>query len=108
MRLKWIILMLTVFTMSCSWAATLRDPTQPVIGVMGNQSSNASESRFQLQSILIAPKRRLAMINGQMVGVGSSINGARVLAIDKNRVILLVGGSKQSIYLLGRRLWTTH
>lgn len=96
----------TLFFMSTSWAA-LHDPTRPVMSAL-TQASSPKEGNYILQSILIGPMRRLAMINGQIVGSGSSIQGARVLAIDKNRVVLLIDGRKETLYLFGERLWKIH
>jgi MSHA biogenesis protein MshK len=87
--------------------AALRDPTKPIVSPLVNESS-IDEENFNLQSILIGPMRRLAMINGQIVGTGSNIQGARVLAIDKNHVVLFYAGQRRILYLFGKRLWKTH
>ena len=85
--------------------AYLSDPTKPKVNTEEPVSKGKS-TPFNLQSILIGRMRRLAMINEQIVSVGSSINGARVLAIDKNHVVLLYSGRKVVLYLFGKRLWT--
>ncbi|KTD50724.1 hypothetical protein [Legionella quateirensis] len=85
--------------------AYLSDPTKPKVNTE-EQVSKVKGTPFNLQSILIGRMRRLAMINEQIVSVGSSINGARVLAIDKNHVVLLYSGRKVVLYLFGKRLWT--
>ncbi|QMT61225.1 hypothetical protein [Legionella sp. PC997] len=87
--------------------AALYDPTKPIISPLVHETT-MDESEFNLQSILIGPMRRLAMINGQIVGTGSSIQGARVLAIDKNHVVLFYAGHRKILYLFGKRLWKTH
>ncbi|KTD82582.1 hypothetical protein [Legionella waltersii] len=97
------VFFLIFFLVNASYAE-LHDPTKPPV-FSETQESNAN-NEFQLQSIFIGPMRYLAMINGQMVGVGSSIGGARLLAIGKNHVVLLQSGQKKIIYLFGRRLWT--
>ena len=83
--------------------ADLEDPTRPKV-------SNLTEEAdlYSIQSIIIAPNRRLAIINGITVGVGSELNGARVIAIHKNPVILLRSGQRKTLYLFGRRIWTLH
>lgn len=86
--------------------AALHDPTKPLISPIIKESS--VEDNYNLQSIIIGPMRRLAMINGQIVGTGSSIQGARVLAIDKNHVVLFYAGRRKILYLFGKRLWKTH
>lgn len=84
--------------------AKIHDPTKPIAEVL-SATSKQNKTVFNLQSIMIGPMRILAMINGQLVGTGSTIQGARVLAIGKNHVVLLYAGQKQTIYLFGRRLW---
>lgn len=83
---------------------SLRDPTQPVITPL-NPSFSSTEDKFNLQSIVIGPQRHLAMINGQIVGAGSTIQGARVLVIGKNHVVLLQDKRKITLYLFGKHLW---
>lgn len=114
MRLKQYFIILYFFiinliAMNLSYAA-LHDPTEPPISPITLVIPGApeAESNYKLQSILIGPSRRLAMINGQIVGTGSSIQGARVLAIDKNHVVLFYAGRKKILYLFGRRLWKAH
>lgn len=87
--------------------AALRDPTMPYANA-STEGTSSNEDSYVLQSILISPMRKLAMINGKLVGVGSEIQGARILVISKNHVVLLVSGRKVIIYLFGRRLWTAH
>lgn len=86
-------------------SADRRDPTKPVVDEMTTSQPQTQSYAFQLQSILVAPGRIRAMIDGQLVGVGSSIHGARVLAIGKNHVVLLEGGQRRTLYLFSRRLW---
>lgn len=90
--------------------AALHDPTAPQAsdnafeGVLSQDASKIKTS-FNLQSILLAKARRLVMINGKLLGVGSEIEGARILAIDKNRVVLLQGNRKITLYLFDKTLW---
>jgi MSHA biogenesis protein MshK len=84
--------------------AALHDPTKPVVDV--NAFFSDESGGPNLQSVIISPQRKLALIDGQWVGVGSDFNGARILAIGKNHVVLLYGGQKRTLYLFGKRLWT--
>lgn len=105
-KLSLLIFILSFLLSNISYAA-LRDPTEPVIAPSTNESIKSGEN-FNLQIILIGPMRRLAMINDQIVGTGSKIQGARVLAIDKNHVVLFYGGRKKILHLFGRRMWKNH
>ena len=89
-----------------SCMAYLSDPTKPKIDTEVKISS-VKGTPFNLQSILIGKMRRIAMINDKLVGVGSTVNGARVLGIDRNHVVLLYSGRKTVLYLFGKKLWTT-
>lgn len=103
---KKFCLLILFFIINNSWAA-LHDPTKPIMN-MDIETSATMQQNFNLQSILIGPMRRVAMINGQLVGTGSSIQGARILAIGKNHVVLLIAGRKEILYLFGKRMWKTH
>ncbi len=46
---------------------------------------------FRLTSVLIAPNRRIATINGQRVEPGDHLGDATVLRIEPSRVILRLG-----------------
>lgn len=69
----------------------LPDPTQPpaealaVGAVVPDQKATAE---LELRAIFHAEDRQIAVINGRRVGVSDQIGGARVLAIENNRVRL--------------------
>lgn len=106
-----IMVQLIFFVAMTEALAQFRDPTEPLVsdnafeGVLGQDASKINAS-FNLQSILLSKARRLTTINGKLLSVGSEIDGARVLAIDKNRVILLQGERKITLYLFDNPLWT--
>ncbi len=72
-------------------AQQLRDPTRPpaLLGPSKGESG-AGERRagLSLQSILIAPDRRSAIIDGRLLNVGESVSGFRVVAIEEGAVTL--------------------
>jgi hypothetical protein len=82
--------------------AELRDPTQPSIyaSTMGAELTDT----WSVQGVFIGPTGRSALINNKWVKVGSTINGARILGIDRGRVVLLLSGHKKTLYLFGK-LW---
>ena len=76
------------------------------------QSSIAApESRGpRLQSIRFSARERSAIISGRRVTVGDRLGDARVLAIERNTVVLEVGGISQTLKLfpdIGKRILTT-
>lgn len=71
------------------------DPTRPPTPAEvdawfhgGTVAENDIRTDFQLQSILLSPQRRVAVINGRRVTVGDHVDGAEVRAIDAGRVEL--------------------
>jgi hypothetical protein len=46
------------------------------------------QSGWILQSVLISPERRYAIINGEVVALGGSIAGAELVAVAEERVTL--------------------
>jgi len=75
--------------------ATLLDPTRP----RGWQASDSTEAAteqqpqaLKLQGTFSLAGKRSAVISGRRVVVGDQVAGARVLDIDKNKVILQLDG----------------
>lgn len=68
-------------------AQSLPDPTEPT-SMAGTRAGGGGTPRWQLQSTLVAENRRVATINGETVGVGDRVNGARILRIEPYAVRL--------------------
>lgn len=73
---------------------SLRDPTLPP-GKMATTGKGAAVQSYRLSSVLVADDRRQAIVNGKTVRVGSGVDGARVIAIDADRVVLSVAGKSR-------------
>jgi hypothetical protein len=54
---------------------------------------------FKLQAIFYRPNRASVMVNSKMLGVGESVDGARVLAITRSSVTLLHAGATNVLTL---------
>jgi MSHA biogenesis protein MshK len=84
-----------------SGAQALSDPTRPPIPTGAPVADSGTRaSGPALQSILLSPLRRLALINGRMVKVGDRVGNARVVAIDFDSVKLRRGDSISIMKLL--------
>ncbi|HEX2649837.1 MAG TPA: MSHA biogenesis protein MshK [Burkholderiales bacterium] len=70
-------------------AQGLVDPTRPPNAPAGE--ADAAQSGTQLQSILIASNRRVAVINGAPVGLGGMVGEAKVIRINETEVTLQKG-----------------
>ncbi len=72
---------------------TLHDPTEPPAAALTvDDTDQKPNADLELRAIFHADDRRIAVINGRRVGVADQIGGARILAIEKNRVRLERGG----------------
>jgi hypothetical protein len=62
-------------------------------------AEDASGEDFKLQAIYYRLSRPSAMVDGRALGVGDEIRGAKVLAIERYSVSLLVGGQTNVLRL---------
>ena len=82
-------------------AGELLDPTRPpaVLDAKIEQSADQLATAPVLQSVLISPTRRLAVINGQTVALGEKYGEARVVKISEGEVVLRNGQDVQVLKL---------
>jgi len=78
-------------------AQVLVDPTRPPNAQPGEPE--AAQSVTQLQSILIASNRRLAIINGTTVALGDMVGEAKVVRITETEVTLQKGDETEVLKL---------
>ena len=71
-------------------AETLPDPTRPPAEVSAplTPAQGVSTGGSALQSIIISPLRRAAMINGQMVELGAKYGDSRLVEVNETGVVL--------------------
>lgn len=84
------------------FAENLPDPTRPpaTAADSGTQQGNSMpEAGPELQSVLISPKRKVAIISGQSVMLGEKFGEARVIKITENEVVLRNGQDVQVLKL---------
>ncbi|WP_376690408.1 hypothetical protein [Wenzhouxiangella sp. EGI_FJ10409] len=88
------ILILTLLASAAALARDeVRDPTRPptqaeIDAWFGTGASAGDRAPFQLQSILLAADRRIAIIDGRRLREGERIEDAEVSLIEAGRVIL--------------------
>lgn len=73
---------------SAAHGQALRDPTRPPGPGARTATGKAEQSGYNLQSVLISPERRYAIINGEIVPIGGSVGGAELVAVAPERVTL--------------------
>ena len=77
--------------------AGLADPTRPY---SGNAESRHGHAGFVLQSTLVSPLQRMAVINGRAFTVGAHIGGAQIVQIHSYGVVLSRAGKRRLLRLL--------
>ena len=99
-------------------AQAMRDPTRPPAASTGSVVGRTEPSGWILQSVLISPERRYAIINGEVVAIGGSVAGAELVAVAAERVTLRTQGGLRVVHLFpdvtrlgaanGSTDWTKH
>ena len=80
-------------------AQAMRDPTRPPVASTRSLAGKTEPSGWILQSVLISPERRYAIINGEVVPIGGSIAGAELISIAAERVTLRTREGLRVVYL---------
>ena len=94
-----LILALCAFTAEAC-AQDLRDPTRPPASLaVALDAAPEPNLGPRLQSVLIAPGRRVAIVSGQTVEVGGEVGEARVVSISEGQVVLRNGKDLQTLRL---------
>lgn len=95
-----IVLLLAALSGSQAVAAPFADPTQPPGATGGAAGARPGEMDGpRLQSVLISPNRRVAVIGGQSVSLGGMYGEARVVRITESEVVLQTGQERRSLKL---------
>lgn len=94
-----LLMMSGVYIDSASGAdfPAIADPTKP-IGESAAPEQNRSNS-WKLQGIFDYSGHSMAVVNGKNVFVGDSVNGAKVVSIRKNTVIVVSGVERITLTL---------
>jgi MSHA biogenesis protein MshK len=83
-----------VLTLLAAWplagvSQVLNDPTRPPPGIYSNEAAgSAAVSEPVLQSVMISPTERSAIIGGKTVKLGAVVGDARVIKITESEVVL--------------------
>jgi hypothetical protein len=78
----------------------LRQQSRPA----GDNKPSGRRPSWVLSSILFAPGRQRAIVNGRLLAVGDRVDGARLTAIERDRVRLSIQGRTITLKLGTRRL----
>jgi MSHA biogenesis protein MshK len=92
------VLMCTMYSLTVM-AQTLADPTRPPATVSDASTNAEILAGPVLQSILIAPNRRLAIINGQTVALNGKYGEQTLIKMTETEVVLRNGKEFQTLKL---------
>lgn len=87
---KLVFLLFAPFTGMTAAAQVLADPTRPP-AAMSAPGEAASYGGPVLQSVMLSPGRKLAMISGEMVLLGGKYGTARLVRLTENEAVLKSG-----------------
>ena len=73
-------------------AAPFADPTRPPNAPDDAPASDGAPAGPRLESVLIAPDRRIAVISGKQVPLGGKFGEGRVVRINETEVAIREGG----------------
>lgn len=94
-------LSLLLFLLSSAVVAqALPDPTRPPAEINAASSvAPQTAAKTGLQSIIISPQRRAAIINGQTVEVGEKYGNTKLIEVNERGVVLMGAQGKQVLTL---------
>ena len=84
-------------------AVTLVDPTRPapewlaLQPMMPGAAATASDSAPNVRVLVIGPARKFAIIDGQMIRVGETYNGARLVGFHADGVVIQKDGVNEKL-----------
>ena len=88
-----------VASVAVAQAQTLRDPTRPPGTSAIKAVPGFATGGLVLQSILISPERKAAVISGKLVTPGESVEGYMLVAIAENEAVLKNGDKVRRLHL---------
>lgn len=101
MKRALLLLLLGVTSTALAQRGALVDPTRPpMVAVESTDTEAAKPSGPQLQSVLISPSRRVAVISGSTVVQGGKYGNATVAAITEGSVLLRYADRKETLHLI--------
>ena len=95
-----LVLALAVAAAPCAaHAAPFADPTRPPGAPQAAKGGASSPGGPRLESVLIAPDRRIAVISGQQVTLGSRFGDGEVVRITESEVLIRGRDGEESLKL---------
>ena len=93
------MLCLTLLATGTAWAQVMNDPTRPPASFGAGEPDAGDSGGIMLQSVLISPAQRAAIINGVLVRLGEKYGDAVLIEVAENEVVLRSGAIRQVLKL---------
>ena len=97
MNVKRVMAWILVCAAQATYARGIPDPTRPPW--LGAPAGVVAPAKPGLRAILLGGPRRLALIDGQLLGVGGRVGRDHIVAIHHNMVILVGRGGLRRLFL---------
>jgi hypothetical protein len=100
--IKYVLITASILSACPIGASELLDPTRPATKAREKSPMQYSVGvrHWILESTLVAPDRRVAVINGKLVSEGEVVDGARILEIRKLDVLIKTPQERMTLQLL--------
>jgi len=100
---KWLSLGLLAMSVGALFPAQAGDPTRPPQFSPTPAQAEAPKARsLTLQQILVSGDKRSAVINDQLVREGDRVNGAQVVRITPDKVVVKIRQKLKTLSLIKR------
>lgn len=86
----WLAPLLCAMTAGAAVAQGLSDPTRPP-GGMADSTEAVSAGGPVLQSVMLSPSRKVAVISGEMVALGGRYGSSRLVRLTESEAVLRNG-----------------
>jgi MSHA biogenesis protein MshK len=98
-RFMQAVFLLLVLHCASVHAQSMKDPTRPPASLAAGSEKMESPGGPQLQSVILSPSRRSAIISGQLVSRGESYGDAVLAEVAEDHVVLRRGASTEVLKL---------
>jgi MSHA biogenesis protein MshK len=94
-----LALCLALIATGTACAQVMNDPTRPPASFGAGEPDAGDGGGIMLQSVLISPAQRAAIINGVLVRLGEKYGDAVLIEVAENEVVLRSGAIRQVLKL---------
>ena len=101
MRLSLVLLIALLATATAAEDTLRHNPfSRPDLGNRATPGSGASSGALDLRAILMAGRRSLVNVGGDLIGVGESVNGFELIAVGDGHARFRRGTETLTVHLL--------